>query len=184
MFGSIEVVPPGAACDRSVGARREGAPGEGRDGSGPRSSLGEGSKKFFFAVFRVQLFEKSRFATGNGRKRKDFPASQERIAPSWTRSGRVLEASPTRAAGRPARKTGSREMAPQGLEIIKSAPGNGMASAASCPQDLVRGRSHLRRLSGRRKPTLGATLSGVASRAAEAVCAASPEHVIASEAKH
>ncbi len=70
-----------------------------------------------------------------------------------------------------------REMAPQRLEIIESAPGNGMASAASCPQDLVRGRSILRqplrrRLSGRRKPSFRATLSGVATLAAKAVCAA------------
>ena len=118
MFGSIEAVPPAAACDRSVGARREGAPGEGRDGSGPRSSLGEGSKKFFFAVFRVQLFEKSRFATGNGRKRKDFPASQERIAPSWTRSGRVLEASPTRAAAGPPGKPEAGKWRRKGLKSL------------------------------------------------------------------
>jgi hypothetical protein len=32
------------------------------------------------------------------------------------------------------------EMAPQGLEKIESAPGNGMASEASNPQDVVRGR--------------------------------------------
>src|SRR5271163_2975998 len=34
-----------------------------------------------------------------------------------------------------------REMAPQRLEKIESAPGNGMVSEASNPQDLVRGRA-------------------------------------------
>jgi hypothetical protein len=34
-----------------------------------------------------------------------------------------------------------REMAPQRLENIESAPGNGMASEASKPQDLVHGRA-------------------------------------------
>ena len=33
------------------------------------------------------------------------------------------------------------EMAPQGLEKIESAPGNGMGSEASNPQDVVRGRA-------------------------------------------
>src|SRR5277367_5081810 len=37
-------------------------------------------------------------------------------------------------------KRSRREMAPQRLEKIESAPGNGMVSEASNPQDLVRGR--------------------------------------------
>ena len=84
---------------------------------------------------------------GNGRKRKDFPASQEHIPPSWTRLRTRLgtPASPasTASAGPPG-KPEAGEMAPQELEIIESAPGNGMAPAAPCPQDLVGGRSMLR----------------------------------------
>src|SRR5271156_1541150 len=38
------------------------------------------------------------------------------------------------------------EMAPQGLEKIESAPGNGMASEASKPQDMVAGRAAHRAL--------------------------------------
>ena len=46
---------------------------------------------------------------------------------------------PRRLAARLSAKRSRREMAPQRLEKIESAPGNGMVSEASKPQDVVRG---------------------------------------------
>ena len=48
---------------------------------------------------------------------------------------------PPRLAARLTAKRSRREMAPQRLEKIESAPGNGMGSEASNPQDLVLGRA-------------------------------------------
>jgi hypothetical protein len=46
------------------------------------------------------------------------------------------------------RNTTRREMAPQQLEKIESAPGNGMGSEASNPQDMVHGHAVTVRVSG------------------------------------
>ena len=59
----------------------------------------------------------------------------------WTSQGRLK---PFGRRDRGARQADGKqscpEMAPQGLEKIESAPGNGMASEASKPQDMVQGR--------------------------------------------
>src|SRR5271170_6661826 len=69
------------------------------------------------------------------------------------------------------------EMAPQRLEKIESAPGNGMVPEASNPQNLVHGReagrARLRLTSNDRHPCFGGPLDGVPRPRAEIFRAAS-----------
>ena len=161
MSGSVEAVPPAAVCDRSVGARRaarlmkagreESIIGlSNRDVSVAGIAAREGLRaKRARAEMAPQRLEKVESEPGNGmapaapdsqylvqrRAATVVPKNSRRLSPD----GRGNERHARRAClGRAA--ASRPEMVPQRLEIIESAPGDGMAPNTSKPQDLAPGR--------------------------------------------
>jgi hypothetical protein len=100
----------------------------------------QGDKRSQFATWRTGIQTKPQLETSSlgrfgllamtrARRREVFRGDRfDRAKSSAAREGLTTKRS------RP-------EMAPQRLEKIESAPGNGMGSEASNPQDLVRGRA-------------------------------------------
>jgi hypothetical protein len=130
LSASVEAVPPTAPRNRSIGNEGRGA--------------GEGRKKEFVAPVPDNLL----ISPVARSKMEGIGANFGRFGSSPTRPGRVHDASLNlRARGwRPRLLAGilpgsgagcspeSPEMAPQRLEKIESAPGNGMASETSNPK--------------------------------------------------
>ena len=126
--GSVEAVAPAAPCDRSIGAENAASRRE------------EGTRK----EFRRRVADNALISPNSPPKMEGIGSDLRRFGSSRTRPGRVFEitgAPPRGECGIRARRSPKRrslglQMAPQWLEKIDSAPGDGMAPQASNPQDL------------------------------------------------
>jgi hypothetical protein len=211
--GSLTVVLPGAAWNRSVGARRAASLAKTcwRRSLGPRVSVAG-------IAARRRLMGKRVFLTWTAcnplKSRESDEGIQENPSPfSWSgmdwlgfgfggiwpealrrrpfAAGAARRVDEARRPGRSEIHRTSyvcRQMAPQRLEKIVFAPGNGMAPASRSHNIWCEG-DYLSPPTDRRRPSLAATPTGgfksqcrVAARAAP--CREKPESVIASDANH